>query len=172
MRARAPYSGRAAFLKHDMKCIRSVVVLAFKKAWEQLRSPAIWPATMLWFLDWLWRIVRPTLITALCVNSRISEIPPFKADQHEADYRRKLDNCTPEDLSFAVNTLFSLHESDHNRIRGIESKAFGTLRVASLVFAGNAFTLNLALSQKNPPRNMGDSARCGIRLVFMLLFGG
>ena len=119
-----------------------------KRVWKSFRSPSTWVETALWSVDWLWRIIRPTLITALCVNSRVHNISSDEADSYEDAFRKELDNCTPEELSFALNTLVSLQGSDHLRIRGIETKAFGTLPVAGLVMAGNAFTLNLVLDRQ------------------------
>jgi len=133
----------------DLNCTISAVAVAFGNTWKWLIHPASWPATLRWLLDWVWRILRPTLIRALCANRQIPDIATRQRDEGTND-REELQNYTPEELALAVNTLFSVYESDQSRVRGIESKAFGALQIAGLVFAGSAFTLRIILDDRTP----------------------
>ena len=69
-------------------------------------------------------------------------------DSEEKTWRERLQACPAEERGLAVSTLLSVFESDQNRIRGVESKARGVLQSASLVFAGDAVALNLALREE------------------------
>lgn len=90
----------------------------------------------------VWRIARPTLLPALLANRKMPE--DTSAGKEEA-WRDRLRECGPNDLTSALNTLLVMHESDQNRIRGIESKAMGVLQIAGLIFAGDVAALTLAL---------------------------
>ena len=133
----------------DLKCAISAATLASENTRRWLVCPASWPVTFRWLLDWVWRILRPTLIRALCANRQIPDTLCAQSDEGTDD-QEELQNYTPEELALAVNILFSVYESDLNRVRGIESKAFGSLQIASLVFAGSAFTLSIILTNGSP----------------------
>ena len=142
-----PASGGTAFIR-DLRCIRRAAVLGLKTTYEWLIRPASWPATFRWLLDWVWRILRPTLIRALCANRQIPD--SSAAQSGEGTDQEELRDCTPEELALAVNTLLSVYESDQRRVRSIESKAFRALQVAGLVFAGSAITLRITLTEGAP----------------------
>ena len=114
-----------------------------------IRASLIRPASRLaaWLASRFWRIVRPTLFEIYSANRRISKVSELDVDSEEADWHTKLQDLMPDERALTVSTLWSVYESDQNRIRGIESKALGVLQIASLVFAGDVAALTLALRQ-------------------------
>ena len=118
------------------------------------------------------RIIRPTLFLVLRANNTIAKLPKLDADQEATKWQAKLYNCTYKEREYAVNTLFSLFESDQNRTRGVESKARGVMQTAGLViFAGDAVVLNLALREESswPAVVIGLIAVSGVYLLAALV---
>ena len=142
-----------------------------KNAGRQLaRLAASLSKLVFWVLSGIWHVITPTVCRALLENRRYSRVPGPDADIEQADYREKLQDCTPEEVTYAASTLFSIYESDRNRVRGIEAKALGSLQIGSLVFAGDAAALNLALSEGAAPTTwvVGFVVASGVYLLASL----
>ena len=127
-----------------------LITTPFLKFIQRLAPPS--KRCILLIITWdyrkVYRIIMPTLFRALWANKKIAKVPRLDTDQEVSDWQAKLRNCTYEEREYAVNTLFSLFESDQNRIRGVESKARGVMQTAGLVLAGDAVALNLALREE------------------------
>lgn len=93
----------------------------------------------------IWRAVRPTIFSAWWANRKVQSKSAHQIDSEQQAWHGKLQGYPPDHRFFAVSTLFSIYESDQNRIRGLESKARGVLQSAALALATNAAALNLAL---------------------------
>ena len=93
----------------------------------------------------IWRAVRPTIFSAWWKNRKVPSKSEHQIDGEQEAWHEKLQGYPLEQRFFAVSTLFSIYESDQNRIRGLESKARGVLQSAALALATNAAALNLAL---------------------------
>lgn len=133
---------RSADRRRTNIAIASIAPLFEVMVWEPVIRPAARVA--IWLVRCVWITARPSLFRALWVNRRIPKIPEHIAEREEADWRRRLRASTREDQELAVNILLTGHESDQNRIRGIESKALGVLQSAGIVFAGDVAALTLA----------------------------
>ena len=96
----------------------------------------------------IYSVVRPTLFRVYRVNKKISNIPKSDIDQELPGWQVTLRTVNYTERELAVNTLYSLFESDQNRIRSVESKARGVMQTAALVLAGDAVALNLALREE------------------------
>lgn len=120
------------------------------------------------FLISICNVVRPTLFHALCANRKISNYLK-SSDLELSDWQAKLRDTNYKEREYAVNTLFSLFDSDQNRIRSVEHKARGVMQTAGLVFTGDAIVINLALREETPSWIIWLVAASGVYLLTALV---
>lgn len=92
----------------------------------------------------IWRALRPTLIHALAINRQITESDETVV-RDENILRTRLDGCSPDEREHAIRVMLSLYQSDENRVRGIESKAFASIRFIGIISAADLVLLTFAL---------------------------
>lgn len=124
-------------------------VAVIRMVWDRVVCPVV--LAVRWLLSQIWKLVRPTLIRAWWANRKLSQDTMTQPDGDESSWQETLRAYLLEQRELAVTTLLSIFESDQDRIRGVESKARGVLQTASLVFAGDAVALNLAVERGSRP---------------------
>ena len=124
---------------------KQVSVAVGRMVWNRVVCPVV--LVVRWLLSRIWRLIRPTLIRAWWANRKLSQDTTTPPDGDQSRWQETLRAYPAEQRELAVTTLLSIFESDQDRIRGVESKARGVLQTASLVFAGDAVALNLAVER-------------------------
>ena len=171
MNNNTPTSSALSWGRRVFNSLRSTVAFDAKTAGRQVAYLAACLSNLvLWLVSGIWYVITPTVSRALLANRRYSRLPAPDADSEQAGYRKKLRDCTTEEVTHAASTLFSIYESDRNRVRGIEAKALGSLQIGSLVFAGDAAALNLALREgaSHPTWVIGFVVASGAYLIASL----
>lgn len=96
------------------------------------------------------QIMIPSLPRALMAKRTIDETVQKLVDggPHPDDVKLEehLGQLERAERHHIVGTLLTLHEADHARIRGLESKSFATLQLMGFILAGNLAALALVLS--------------------------
>lgn len=105
-------------------------------------------STIIWMaVRYLARIVRPTLIYVLVINTRMSKVSLEEDDCDEKKWHKRLIKYDTKTREMMVEILLSIYESDQSRVLGIESKARGVMTAASLVLVVNIAVLNYSIRE-------------------------
>ena len=92
----------------------------------------------------------PSLPRALIAKRQVDEILKglvcHGPQPDDVDLAKELSSRTSSERQHTVSTLLSLHEADHARIRGLESKAIATLQLIGIILAGNLAAIALVSS--------------------------